>query len=157
MSVQYVYTIQQLKKIWPGGKEVLKDINLSFLPGAKIGVLGINGSGKSTLLKIIAGIDKEFNGEAWSAEGLSIGYLSQEPKLDEKLSVLENVMSGLGEAKELLDEFNIISSKFAEDITEDEMNELIIKQGETPTMHGTLGQLLIFWKIIIYYLISGGN
>ena len=130
MSVQYVYTIQQLKKIWPGGKEVLKDINLSFLPGAKIGVLGINGSGKSTLLKIIAGIDKEFNGEAWSAEGLSIGYLSQEPKLDEKLSVLENVMSGLGEAKELLDEFNIISSKFAEDITEDEMSELIIKQGE---------------------------
>ena len=130
MSVQYVYTIQQLKKIWPGGKEVLKDINLSFLPGAKIGVLGINGSGKSTLLKIIAGIDKEFNGEAWAAEGLKIGYLSQEPKLDEKLSVLENVMSGLGEAKELLDEFNIISSKFAEDITEDEMNDLIIKQGE---------------------------
>ena len=130
MSVQYVYTIQQLKKIWPGGKEVLKDINLSFLPGAKIGVLGINGSGKSTLLKIIAGIDKEFNGEAWAAEGLKIGYLSQEPKLDKKLSVLENVMSGLGEAKELLDEFNIISSKFAEDITEDEMNELIIKQGE---------------------------
>ena len=98
MSVQYVYTIQQLKKIWPGGKEVLKDINLSFLPGAKIGVLGINGSGKSTLLKIIAGIDKEFNGEAWAAEGLKIGYLSQEPRLDEKLSVLENVMSGLGEA-----------------------------------------------------------
>jgi len=130
MSVQYVYTIQQLKKIWPGGKEVLKDINLSFLPGAKIGVLGINGSGKSTLLKIIAGIDKEFNGETWAAEGLKIGYLSQEPRLDEKLSVLENVMSGLGEAKELLDEFNIISSKFAEDITEDEMNELIIKQGE---------------------------
>ena len=130
MSVQYVYTIQRLKKIWPGGKEVLKDINLSFLPGAKIGVLGINGSGKSTLLKIIAGIDKEFNGEAWAAEGLKIGYLSQEPRLDEKLSVLENVMSGLGEAKELLDEFNIISSKFAEDITEDEMNDLIIKQGE---------------------------
>ena len=89
MSVQYVYTIQQLKKIWPGGKEVLKDINLSFLPGAKIGVLGINGSGKSTLLKIIAGIDKEFNGEAWAAEGLKIGYLSQEPRLDEKLSVLD--------------------------------------------------------------------
>ena len=130
MSVQYVYTIQQLKKIWPGGKEVLKDINLSFLPGAKIGVLGINGSGKSTLLKIIAGIDKEFNGEAWAAEGLKIGYLSQEPRLDDKLSVLENVMSGLGEAKELLDEFNIISSKFADDITEDDMNELIIKQGE---------------------------
>ena len=130
MSIQYVYTMQHLKKVWPGGKEVLKDINLSFLPGAKIGVLGINGSGKSTLLKIIAGDDKEYSGDAWPAEGFSIGYLSQEPKLDENLNVLDNVMSGLGEAKKLVDEFNLISSKFADDITEDEMNELISKQSE---------------------------
>ena len=130
MSIQYVYTMQHLKKVWPGGKEVLKDINLSFLPGAKIGVLGINGSGKSTLLKIIAGDDKEYSGDAWPAEGFSIGYLSQEPKLDENLNVLDNVMSGLGEAKKLVDEFNVISSKFADDITEDEMNELISKQSE---------------------------
>ena len=130
MSIQYVYTMQHLKKVWPGGKEVLKDINLSFLPGAKIGVLGINGSGKSTLLKIIAGDDKEYSGDAWPAEGFSIGYLSQEPKLDENLNVLDNVMSGLGEAKKLVDEFNVISSKFADDITEDEMNELINKQSE---------------------------
>ena len=130
MSIQYVYTMQHLKKAWPGGKEVLKDINLSFLPGAKIGVLGINGSGKSTLLKIIAGDDKEYSGDAWPADGLSIGYLSQEPKLDENLNVLDNVMSGLGEAKKLVDEFNTVSSKFSDDITDDEMNELIIKQSE---------------------------
>ena len=130
MSIQYVYTMQHLKKVWPGGKEVLKDINLSFLPGAKIGVLGINGSGKSTLLKIIAGDDKEYSGDAWPADGLSIGYLSQEPKLDENLNVLDNVMSGLGEAKKLVDEFNVVSSKFSDDITDDEMNELIIKQSE---------------------------
>ena len=130
MSIQYVYTMQHLKKVWPGGKEVLKDINLSFLPGAKIGVLGINGSGKSTLLKIIAGDDKEYSGDAWPADGLSIGYLSQEPKLDENLNVLDNVMSGLGEAKKIVDEFNAVSSKFSEDITDDEMNELIIKQSE---------------------------
>ena len=130
MSIQYVYTMQHLNKIWPGGKEVLKDINLSFLPGAKIGVLGINGSGKSTLLKIIAGDDKEYSGDAWPADGLSIGYLSQEPKLDENLNVLDNVMSGLGEAKKLVDEFNAVSSKFSDDITDDEMNELIIKQSE---------------------------
>ena len=130
MSIQYVYTMQHLRKVWPGGKEVLKDINLSFLPGAKIGVLGINGSGKSTLLKIIAGDDKEYSGDAWPADGLSIGYLSQEPKLDENLNVLDNVMSGLGEAKKLVDEFNAVSSKFSDDITDDEMNELIIKQSE---------------------------
>ena len=130
MSIQYVYTVQHLNKVWPGGKEVLKDINLSFLPGAKIGVLGINGSGKSTLLKIIAGDDKEYSGDAWPADGLSIGYLSQEPKLDENLNVLDNVMSGLGEAKKLVDEFNAVSSKFSDDITDDEMNELIIKQSE---------------------------
>ena len=122
--------MQHLKKVWPGGKEVLKDINLSFLPGAKIGVLGINGSGKSTLLKIIAGNDKEYSGDAWPADGLSIGYLSQEPKLDENLNVLDNVMSGLGEAKKLVDEFNAVSSKFSDDITDDEMNELIFKQSE---------------------------
>ena len=130
MSVQYVYTIQQLKKVYPGGKEVLKNINLSFLPGAKIGVLGINGSGKSSLMKINAGIDKEFSGEAWSAEGFSIGYLPQEPILNNDYYVVENVMSGLGEAKQLVDEFNTVSAKFSEVVTDEEMNELINKQAE---------------------------
>ncbi len=130
MSVQYVYTIQQLNKVYPGGKEVLKNINLSFLPGAKIGVLGINGSGKSSLMKIIAGIDKEFSGEAWPAEGFSIGYLPQEPILNEDYNVVENVMSGLGEAKQLVDEFNTVSAKFSEVVTDEEMSELINKQAE---------------------------
>jgi len=122
--------MHQLKKMWPGGKEILKDINLSFLPGAKIGVLGVNGSGKSTLLKIIAGIDKDYSGDAWPADGFSIGYLPQEPKLDNELNVLENVMSGLGEAKKLVDEFNEISSKFSEELTDEGMNDLINSQAE---------------------------
>ena len=130
MSVQYVYTIQQLKKVYPGGREVLKNINLSFLPGAKIGVLGTNGSGKSSLLKIIAGIDKEFSGEAWPAEGFTIGYLPQEPILNEEFNVVENVMFGLGEAKQLVDEFNAVSAKFSDVVTDEEMNELINKQAD---------------------------
>ena len=96
VSAQYVYSMHRLGKTYPGGKEVLKDISLSFLPGAKIGVLGLNGAGKSTLLKIMAGIEKEFTGEAKAAEGLNIGYLAQEPELDTTLDVAGNVLSGLG-------------------------------------------------------------
>ncbi len=106
---QYVYTMQQLGKVWPGGKEVLKNISLSFLPGAKIGVLGLNGAGKSTLLRIMAGMETDFSGEAWPAEGISIGYLAQEPDLDTSLDVAGNVMGGLGKAKELVDRFNEVS------------------------------------------------
>ncbi len=130
MTAQYVFTMQKLSKIWPGGKEVFKDISLSFLPGAKIGVLGLNGSGKSTLLKIIAGLDQEFIGEAWPADGISIGFLPQEPTLDESKDVQENVLEGLEEEKELLEKFNEISSRFTSDIDENEMNDLIIKQTE---------------------------
>ena len=130
MTAQYVFTMQKLSKIWPGGKEVFKDISLSFLPGAKIGVLGLNGSGKSTLLKIIAGLDQEFIGEAWPADGISIGFLPQEPTLDESKDVQENVLEGLEEEKELLEKFNEISSRFTSDIDENEMNDLIIKQSE---------------------------
>jgi len=127
---QYVYTMSRLSKTWPGGKEVLKDISLSFLPGAKIGVLGINGAGKSTLLRIMAGIETEYQGEAWAAEGIKIGYLPQEPELDKSLTVLENVMLGMGEAKALIDRFNEISARFGEDMSDDEMNALITEQGE---------------------------
>ena len=130
MTAQYVFTMQKLSKIWPGGKEVFKDISLSFLPGAKIGVLGLNGSGKSTLLKIIAGLDQEFIGEAWPADGISIGFLPQEPTLDESKDVQENVLEGLEEEKELLEKFNEISARFTSDIDENEMNDLIIKQTE---------------------------
>ena len=127
---QYVYTMSRLSKTWPGGKEVLRDISLSFLPGAKIGVLGINGAGKSTLLKIMAGVETEFQGEAWAADGIKIGYLPQEPKLDHDLTVLENVMLGMGDAKQHVDRFNEISAKFGEEMTDDEMNALIMEQAE---------------------------
>ena len=129
-STQYVYTMQRLGKVWPGGKEVLRDISLSFLPGAKIGVLGLNGAGKSTLLKIMAGIETNFSGEAWPADGINIGYLAQEPELDESVNVTENILSGMGEAKQLVDRFNEVSGRFAEELTDDEMNDLIAEQGE---------------------------
>ena len=129
-SYQYVYTMQGLTKTWPGGKTVLKDINLSFLPGAKIGVLGINGSGKSTLLKIMGGEITEFGGEAWAAEGLNVGYLRQEPELDEAKDVLGNVMDGVAKKQAILDRYNEISMKFAEPMEDDEMNALIEEQGQ---------------------------
>ncbi|MDA9672454.1 energy-dependent translational throttle protein EttA [Alphaproteobacteria bacterium] len=129
-STQYVYTMQRLGKVWPGGKEVLRDVSLSFLPGAKIGVLGLNGAGKSTLLKIMAGIETDFSGEAWPAEGIKIGYLAQEPELDESANVTENILSGMGEAKQLVDRFNEVSGRFAEELTDDEMNDLIAEQGD---------------------------
>jgi ATP-binding cassette ChvD family protein len=129
-SHQYVYVMHRLSKAWPGGKEVLKNISLSFLPGAKIGVLGLNGAGKSTLLKIMAGLDTDFNGEAWAADGIKVGYLAQEPELDESMDVTGNVLSGLGEAKDLMDRFNAVSARFAEELTDDEMNEVIAEQAE---------------------------
>ena len=129
-STQYVYTMQRLGKAYPGGKEVLKDISLSFLPGAKIGVLGLNGAGKSTLLKIMAGVDTEFSGEAWPADDINIGYLAQEPELDSSMDVAGNVLSGMGEAKQLVDRFNDVSARFAEEMNDDEMNNLIAEQAD---------------------------
>jgi sulfate-transporting ATPase len=129
-SYQYIYVMKGLNKSYPGGREVLKDVWLSFLPGVKIGVLGPNGAGKSTLLKLMAGVDKEFNGEAWAAEGASIGYLAQEPQLDPTLDVQGNVTLGLKHVKDLLDQFEAVSARFAEDLTDDEMNDLIAVQGE---------------------------
>ena len=129
-SYQYVFVMQNLSKVFPGGKELFKGITLSFLPGAKIGVLGVNGAGKSTLLKIMAGVDKEFGGEAWAADGVKVGYLEQEPKLDVNKTVMENVMDGVGQVRDLLKEFEEISLKFSEPMSDDEMNALIEKQAE---------------------------
>ena len=129
-STQYVYTMQRLGKAYPGGKEVLKDISLSFLPGAKIGVLGLNGAGKSTLLKIMAGVETDFSGEAWPADDINIGYLAQEPELDSSMDVAGNVLSGMGEAKQLVDRFNDVSARFAEEMNDDEMNNLIAEQAD---------------------------
>ncbi len=129
MSYQYIYVMKELSKTYQGGKKVLDNIFLSFFPGAKIGVLGPNGSGKSTLLKVMAGIEKEYNGEAWAAQGVSIGFLQQEPQLDASKTVQENVMEALGETKDLLDRYNAISTKFAEPMDDDEMAELLEEQG----------------------------
>ena len=129
-AVQYVFVMQNLTKVFPGGNELFKGITLSFLPGAKIGVLGVNGAGKSTLLKIMAGVDKEFNGEAWAADGVKVGYLEQEPQLDPKKNVMENIMDGLGETRDLLKRFEEVSMRFGEEMTDDEMNDLINEQAE---------------------------
>lgn len=129
-SYQYSYVMQGVSKTFPGGKEILKNITLSFLPDAKIGVLGPNGAGKSTLLKIMAGIDKEVSGEAWAAKGARVGYLEQEPQLDPSKTVGENVIDGLGGVKDLIDRFNEVSAKFAEPMDDDEMNAVIAEQAE---------------------------
>jgi len=129
-SYQYSYVMQGVSKTFPGGKEILKNITLSFMPDAKIGVLGVNGAGKSTLLKVMAGLDTEINGEAWAAKGVRIGYLEQEPHLDPNKTVEENVTEGLGEVKDLMDRFNEISAKFAEPMDEDEMNAVIAEQAD---------------------------
>ena len=129
-AYQYIYVMKGLSKTYPGGREVLKDIWLSFLPGAKIGVLGLNGSGKSTLLRIMAGLDQDFTGEAWSSEGAKVGYLAQEPQLDPTKDVAANIKEGLGEIKALLDRFEAVSARFAEELSEDEMNALIAEQGD---------------------------
>ncbi len=127
-AYQYVYVMKGLSKAWPGGKKVLEDVWLSFYPTAKIGVLGANGAGKSTLLKIMAGLDTEWAGEAWSAESATVGYLPQEPQLDPKLTVEQNVMSGLADKKALLDKFEVVSNKLGEVTDPDEMQTLIDEQ-----------------------------
>ena len=129
-SYQYVFVMKGLTKIYPGGKKVLDNVWLSFYPGAKIGVLGPNGAGKSTLMKIMAGMDKDFNGEAWTAEGATVGYLSQEPQLDESKTVQENVMEALAGTKALLDRFEEVSMKLGEVEDPDEMTALIDEQAE---------------------------
>ena len=129
-SYQYSYVMKDLCKSFPGGKEVLKGVTLSFFPGAKIGVLGVNGAGKSTLMKIMAGKEEPSSGEAWAAKGIRVGYLEQEPTLDAQKTVAENVTDAMGEIKNLLDRFNAISQSFAEPMDDDTMNRLLAEQGE---------------------------
>jgi sulfate-transporting ATPase len=129
-AYQYIYVMKGLSKTYPGGKEVLKNIWLSFLPGAKIGVLGANGAGKSTLLKIMAGLDDNFTGEAWAADGVRVGYLPQEPQLNPEKDVLGNVMEGAGEVAQNVQRFEEVSMKLGEVTDDDEMNKLLEEQGE---------------------------
>ncbi|MDR2416920.1 MAG: energy-dependent translational throttle protein EttA [Holosporales bacterium] len=127
-SYQYIYVMKGVSKIYPGGRQTLKDVWLSFLPGAKIGIIGSNGAGKSTLLKIMAGIDAEIQGEAWVAQGARVGYLPQEPQLNPSLNVQDNILSGLTEARQLLEDFERVSARFSESLHDDEMAQLIEEQ-----------------------------
>ncbi|MBV8337747.1 MAG: energy-dependent translational throttle protein EttA [Alphaproteobacteria bacterium] len=129
-AYQYIYVMKGLGKTFPGGREVLKDIWLSFLPGAKIGVLGSNGAGKSTLLRIMAGEEQDFAGEAWAAEGARVGHLPQEPALDPNRDVFGNIIEGLSETKALLARFEAVSARFADDLSPADMDALIAEQGE---------------------------
>ncbi len=129
-AYQYVYVMKDVTKAFPGGREVFKGITLSFLPGVKIGLLGVNGAGKSTLLKIMAGIETEFGGEAWAAEGAKVGYLSQEPQLDPTLTVSGNVQLAFGPLKAALERFNEIANDFAEPMSDDQMDKLLAEQAE---------------------------
>ena len=128
-AYQYVYQMQRLSKSYPGGKQVLKDISLNFLPGAKIAIIGPNGAGKSTLMRIMAGLDTEFTGEAWAADGIKVGYLPQEPELDPAKDVRGNVMDGVGAVAGLIERYNAVSAKFAE-ADPDDYDALIAEQGE---------------------------
>ncbi len=130
MARQFIYVMKNLSKVYPGGKKVMDNISLSFYPDAKIGVLGVNGAGKSTLLKIMAGLDKDFSGEAWVADGARVGYLAQEPYLDPNKTVAENVMDGLGEIKVTVDRFNTISERLGVVEDPDEMQQLLDEQSE---------------------------
>jgi energy-dependent translational throttle protein EttA len=127
---QYVYTMNRVSKVVPGGRKILENISLSFFPGAKIGVLGLNGSGKSTLLRIMAGIDTAIDGEARPQKGIKVGFLPQEPQLDASKNVRGNVEDGVAELKSLLTEYDAISNKFAEPMSDDEMNTLLERQGD---------------------------
>src|SRR5499427_8032149 len=127
---QYVYTMNRVGKTVPGGRKILENISLSFFPGAKIGVLGLNGAGKSTLLRIMAGVDTQIDGEARPQKGIKIGFLPQEPQLNADKDVRGNVEEGVAEIKSLLNEFDAISNKFAEPMSDDEMNALLERQGD---------------------------
>ena len=130
MAPQFIYVMKGLRKVVPPSRVILDDIWLSFYPGAKIGVLGPNGAGKSSLLRIMAGVDQDFQGEAWPHKGTKIGYLPQEPQLDETKDVRGNVELALKDQRAALDRFNEISMKFAEPMSDDEMNQLLEDQGK---------------------------
>src|ERR1044071_305209 len=130
MAVPFIYVMKALRKVVPPSRIILDDIWLSFYPDAKIGVLGANGAGKSSLLRIMAGVDQEFQGEAWAAKGTRIGFLAQEPQLDATKDVRGNVEEAVKEQRALLDEFNTISNSFGEEMSDDKMNKLLERQAK---------------------------
>ncbi|MCX6638080.1 MAG: ATP-binding cassette domain-containing protein, partial [Acidobacteria bacterium] len=146
-AYQYIFQTLRLGKVVPPSRHVLKDISLSFYADAKIGVIGANGAGKSSLLRIFAGVDQDFIGEARPAEGIRIGLLEQEPKLDPAKDVRGNVEEGVAPIRALLDEFNTISARFAEPLSDDEMNRLLERQGEVQTRIEAVGAWELDHKI----------
>src|SRR5215471_10151270 len=130
MAHQYIFTMQNLRKVVPPQREILRGIWLSFFPGAKIGILGLNGAGKSTVLRIMAGVDKEYTGEAYPAEGTRVGWLPQDPQLDPKKSVLGNVEEGVGAVKSLLKRFDELGEKMGESLPEAEMDKVMAEYGK---------------------------
>src|SRR6476661_5814415 len=130
MAVPFIYVMKQLRKVVPPSRIILDDIWLSFYPDAKIGVLGANGAGKSSLLRIMAGVDQEFQGEAWAAKGTRIGYLAQEPQLDPTKNVRENVEEAVKAQRAILEEFNTISMSFGEEMSDEKMNKLLERQAK---------------------------
>src|SRR6185295_4033904 len=130
MAEKFIYYMHRMSKIYPPAKKILDNVSLSFYYGAKIGIIGYNGAGKSTLMKIMAGIDKEFDGEAWIESGRTTGYLSQEPQLDPNLTVKENVELAVASSKKLLKDFEEISMKLGDEMTDAEMEKLLDKQGK---------------------------
>ncbi|HRO68547.1 MAG TPA: energy-dependent translational throttle protein EttA, partial [Pseudobdellovibrionaceae bacterium] len=150
MSQDIIYTMKGVSKVYPPNRYVLKNIYLSYFYGAKIGVLGLNGSGKSSLLRIMAGVDPDFLGEAFPARKMKVGYLEQEPRLDESMTVKENIFSGMGELPQLMKEYNAINDKFSDpDLDPDEMNKMIEKQGELQEKIEALGGWEVDQKIEI--------
>ena len=133
---QYIYFMQGLSKSYTGGKKILENIHLQFFPDAKIGIVGVNGAGKSTLLRIMAGVDKEFNGEAYAADGAKVGYLPQEPELDPSMTVFENVMTGVGEIHSKIEQFNAVSAEMAENYTDELMEKMSALQEEIDAADG---------------------
>src|SRR5262245_11329075 len=130
MPPKFIFTMKQLRKITSQGKEILKGISLAFFPGAKIGVLGANGAGKSTLLRIMAGVDQDFAGEAFPADGISVGFLPQEPQLDPAKNVLQHVEEAVAGTRALLTRFEALSAKLAEPLSDAEMEKLLAEQAE---------------------------
>ncbi len=133
-SYQYIFTLKELSKTFPNGKMCFENITLSFLPGVKIGLVGVNGAGKSTLLKIMAGIEREFNGDAYPAKGIKVGYLPQEPLLDDSKTVRENVLASISDKKSLLDEFNILATSLGDDYSDEKMEEMTKLQDEIDSL-----------------------
>ncbi|MGE0555904.1 MAG: ATP-binding cassette domain-containing protein, partial [Gemmatimonadales bacterium] len=148
-NYQYIYTMQNLRKVVPPSREILKGIYLSFFPGAKIGVLGSNGAGKSSLLRIMAGVDQDFIGHAKPADGVRVGFLSQEPTLDPEKTVRGNVEEAVADTRSLLEEFEAISNRFAEPMDDDEMTALLERQGEVQTRIEAIGAWELDRKIDI--------